>query len=136
MKLELSGTELTQQPDEAIIISSLNTLKSDDDSFLILSKDTMGYMQTCKASDGTYVLEYRESTEEEGHYECADEALSFQKVLSAFISYLHETDEWKTSLKWQPLGYSNESGGRSVGLLVFAVVALLVVITTCIYAYK
>ncbi len=130
MKLDLNGTELRQPLDEALITSSLQALNSDDDSFLILSKDEMSYIQTCKTSDGRYVLEYQEGSLEE-HYECADEMLNFQKVLMAFTSYLNGADEWKTSLRWQPLGSSSESHGatRPVKLLVLVVVVSIIAFT-------
>ena len=99
MKLELNDTELTQTLDEALIISSLQALNGDDDSFLILSKDEMSYIQTCKKNDGHYVLEYQGGSLEE-HYECANDMLNFQKVSMAFTSYLKGSDEWKTSLRW------------------------------------
>lgn len=130
MKLELNGTELTQTLDEALIIGSLQALNGDDDSFLILSKDEMNYIQTCKASDGCYLLEYQAGSLAE-HYECADEMLSFQKVLTAFTSYLNGTDEWKTLLMWQPLGSSAESNGaaRPVKLLVLIVMIAIIAFT-------
>lgn len=130
MKLELNGTELSQTLDDALITSSLQSLNGDNNSFLILSKDTMSYIQTCKTSDGHYVLEYQEGSLEE-HYECADEMLNFQKVSMAFSSYLKGTDEWKTSLRWEPLGSSSEGNGaaRSVKLLVLVVVVAIIAFT-------
>lgn len=130
MKLDLNGTELAQPLDEALITSSLQALNGDDDSFLILSKDEMNYIQTCKTSDGHYVLEYQEGSLED-HYECADEMLNFQKVSMAFTSYLNGTDEWKTALTWQPLGSSSESNGAAhpVKLLVLVVVVSIIAFT-------
>lgn len=132
MKLELSGTEFTQTLDDALIIASLQALNGDD-SFLILSKDEMSYIQTCKTSDGYYVLEYQEGSLEE-HYECADEMLNFQKVSMAFSSYLKGSDEWKTVLRWQPLGSSSEDNGaaRPVKLLVLVVVVAIIAFTLLI----
>jgi hypothetical protein len=101
MKLELSGNEVSQPIDAALISSLLNSLSDDDsDSFLILSKDDMSYIQTCKTSDGHFVLEYQEKTQAE-HYECVDDVLNVQKVLLAFSSYLAGTEEWRTALQWQ-----------------------------------
>lgn len=131
MKLELSGIELRQPLDDALITRSLHALNGDDDSFLILSKDEISYIQTCKTSDGHYVLEYQEGSLAV-HYECADEVLNFQKVLMAFTSYLNGTDEWKTSLAWQPLGSSSESSNgaaRPVKLLVLVVVVAIIAFT-------
>jgi len=129
MKLDLNGTELTQTLDEALITRSLQSLNSDDDSFLILSKDEMSYIQTCKTVDGHYVLEYQEGSLAE-HYKCADEMLSFQKVSMAFTSYLNGTDEWKTALTWQPLGSSENNGAaHPVKLLVLVVVVAIIAFT-------
>jgi len=130
MKLELNDTELTQTLDEALIISSLQALNGDDDSFLILSKDEVSYIQTCKKSDGHYVLEYQEGSLAE-HYECADGMLNFQKVSMAFASYLNGTDEWKTSFRWQPLGFSSENNGaaRPVKILVLVVLVAIIAFT-------
>lgn len=126
MKLDLNGTELTQPLDEALIIRSLQALGREDDSFLILSKDEMSYIQTCKTSDGHYVMEYQEGSLED-HYECADDILNFQKVSLAFTSYFNGSDEWKTSLQWQPLGYSSSDGSaRPVKLLVLVVVLAII----------
>ncbi len=128
MKLDLSGTELAGPVTDDLIVRSLESLRSDDGSFLILSKDGAGYIQTLKASDGTYVLEYREGTEEAGHFECVEQLLTVQKVMAAFISYFHETDDWKTSLPWEPLGYSQEKSGtgRPTLLMVFVIALALV----------
>lgn len=130
MKLDFNGAELTQPLDEALITHSLQALSGDEDSFLILSKDEMSYIQTCKTSDGHYVLEYQEGSLE-AHYECADEMLNFQKVSMAFTSYLNGTNEWKTSLAWQPLGSSESSNGaaRPVKLLVLVVVVSIIAFT-------
>lgn len=134
MKLELNGTELTQTLDDALIASSLHTLNADDDSFLILSKDTMSYIQTCKTSDGNFVLEYQEGSLDE-HYECTDKMLTFQKVSTTFTSYLNGSEEWKTSLTWQPFYFSSKTAGgtaRTVKLLVIVVIATLIISTALI----
>ena len=130
MKLDLNGAELAQPLDEALIIRSLQALDLEDDSFLILSKDEMNYIQTCRESDGHYILEYQEGSLAE-HYECADEMLNFQKVSMAFTSYLNGTDEWKTSFRWEPLGSSSASDGsaRPVKLLVLVVVVAIIAFT-------
>ncbi len=130
MKLELNGTELTEKLDDALITRSLQSLNGDDDSFLILSKDSMSYIQTCKIRDGHYVLEYQEASLEE-HYECTDEVLNLQKVSTAFSSYLKGTDEWKTSLTWQSLDFSSGSKGyaRSFKLLVLVIVVTVITST-------
>jgi hypothetical protein len=130
MKLDLNGTELTQPIDDALIARSLQALNGDDDSFLVLSKDEMSYIQTCRESDGHYVLEYQEGSLAE-HYECADEMLNFQKVSMVFTSYLNGTDEWKTALRWEPLESSSASDGaaRPVKLLVLVVVVAIIAFT-------
>ena len=135
MKLDLNGTELAQPLDEALIIRSLQALDREDDSFLILSKDEMSYIQTCRESDGRYVLEYQEGSLDQ-HYECADALLTFQKVSMAFTGYFNGTDEWKTALTWQPLGSSAEGGGTAlpVKLLVMVVVAAVIAFTILIVA--
>ena len=136
MKLELNGNELATPITEDLIIKSIESLGCDDDSFLILSQEGTGYIQTVKTSDGNYILEYREGESEDGHFECAETSLNFKKVSAAFISYLNKTDEWKTSVKWQPLGYSKESNSRSVGLMIFSVITLFVTFAVLIYLYK
>jgi|GEM_PF-1238845 len=130
MKLDLNGTELTEPLNEALIISSLQSLSGDDDSFLILSKDEMSYIQTCKTADGHYVLECQEGSLAE-HYECADEMLNFQKVSMAFTSYLNGTDEWKNSLRWRSQNFSSSGVvvARPVKLLVLVVVVAIVAFT-------
>lgn len=133
MKLELSGTEITQALDKALLETSLHSLSGDDDSFLILSKDDMSYIQTCRSSDGSFVLEYQEGSLEQ-HYECADDMLNHQKILLAFSSYLEGSDKWKTEFTWEPLGSSSASDGssRPIKLLVLTVIAVLAVATLLI----
>lgn len=127
MKLDLSGTELTQPLTDDLIVKSLESLGANDDSFLILSKDEMHYMQTVRLSDGTYVLEYRAGSDD-SHFECVDAMLSLQKISAAFLSYFHEKDDWKTSLHWEPLGASQEKSGagRPTLLIVFVIAIALV----------
>lgn len=127
MKLELSGTEVEKELDDALIKNLLASLKSDDDSFLILSKDAASYIQTAKADDGFFVLEYQEGSLD-NHYECEDEKLNLQKVSMAFSSYFNGTDEWKTALKWVPQDFSAPGTPISlpVKLLVLMIVAVII----------
>lgn len=127
MKLELSGAEVEKEFDDALIKNLLGSLKSDDDSFLILSKDTASYIQTAKAGDGFFVLEYQEGSLE-NHYECVDKQLNLQKVSMAFSSYFNGTDEWKTALKWEPQDFSTTGTPISlpVKLLVLMIVAVII----------
>lgn len=128
MKLDLSGNELTQPLTDDLIVKSLESLGTNDDSFLILSKGEMHYMQTVRLSDGTYVLEYRAGSDD-SHFECVDTVISLQKTSAAFLSYFHETDDWKTSLRWEPLGSSQEKSraGRPTFLVIFVVALAFVV---------
>jgi hypothetical protein len=127
MKLDLSGTELAQPITDELIIKSVESLGASDDSFLILSKGEMHYIQTAHNGNGGYVLEYRDGSDE-AHYECVDSMLTSQKISAAFLSYFHETDDWKTSLHWEPLGSSQENGGGGSPklLMIFLVVLALV----------
>lgn len=128
MKLELNGTELARPITDELIIKSVESLSASNDSFLILSTGEMHYIQTAHNGDGSYVLEYRDGSDE-AHYECVDSVLTPQRISGAFVSYFNDTDDWKTSLHWEPLGSSQENGGGGSPklLMIFLVVLALVV---------
>jgi hypothetical protein len=122
MQLDLSGNVISQKTDSALSTKLLQELKGGDGSFLILSNEEEGFIQACRNSDGSFVLEYKDNEQ----YECADKMLNLQKVTMAFLSYFEGAEDYKTKLIWQPLHTNSNNEKKSVApvmLIILAVVA-------------
>ena len=103
MVLEVGGTVITRQATDAQIVEAIRSLarQSEDEAFAILSSSDDTYMQTVRAEDGTFGLEYQiDSTDH--HYGCY-QMLDEDKVLQAFLSYQHGDMRWHTDFIWEKM---------------------------------
>ena len=96
--------------DDGYIEQCLKSLfeEGGDDGFVILADEDKEpgnegyYMQVAyNGRDKGFVLEYQDGSVDE-HYQCLTISLGaqgLQEVTQAFLSYLHATEEWKTSIE-------------------------------------
>lgn len=100
MELVVGGLLVSDNPNEVLISSKLNNLKPGSDAFAILSKDEMNYIQTAIGPGEQITLEYQDGSTEE-HFRCVDQGIDLDKVINAFILYLHSDEQWKRELSWE-----------------------------------
>lgn len=122
MKLNVNGDDLDVVVTEDLLEEKLRSLPGKGDSFLILSKTEMDYMQTAGSFQEGFILEYQGGSTDE-HYTCANDPLTNDQVVQAFKDYLNENANWKSDLIWQK--EESNAGGMNwpVILLVLLVVA-------------
>jgi len=114
MYLTVNGELFSGVVTKEHITASLSALDGVWDSFLILSRDEMHYVQTCGDKSSGFQVEYQEGTLDE-HYECCL-LLSFKETVDIFHSYFDGTDDWKQNHSWKKmqLNYSSSGSGSSV----------------------
>ncbi len=98
------GMELTLESGRVVDIATENDIRTliPGEKFAILSVSSMKYMQ-CASPDiepHSYFLEYQDGNLQE-HYEVADAPLPVDKVISAFLKYLHGDISWRSDFRWQ-----------------------------------
>jgi hypothetical protein len=104
MVLEVGGTVITQEADDAAVAEAIRGLarQSEDEAFAILSRSDETYIQTVRGDDGTFGLEYQEGSIDQ-HYGCYEEDLDEAKVLRAFTLYLHNDPRWHDERIWEKM---------------------------------
>ena len=126
MELTLNGEIVDRDIDDALIDESLQSL-SEDDSFMILAKDEMTYMQTTGDPGNGFILEYQEGSMDE-HYSCAHPVLGLSEVSRAFKQYLHGDERWKSDLRWEKEGYGKAGAGITFRQIFLLLAIFLVVL--------
>jgi hypothetical protein len=100
MRLEVNGNLFSKDPDDQIIAQALQNLTGEGDSFAILSKTEMMYIQTAGSSEEGFVLEYQDGSLDR-HFRCSDEHLDLDKVIWAFTLYICGDERWRTEFNWE-----------------------------------
>jgi len=99
VRLELEDGTVIDNPNGSEIADALRRLDQDDNTFAILVRTEMTYMQTA-TTDGGFVLEHQ--VEGLGqHYRCVERDLSMERVVDAFISYAQGTGDWRRDFEWE-----------------------------------
>jgi hypothetical protein len=112
VKLELSTGKVLEDLSAETIAHALATLPAGDDSWAVLQKDEMHYMQTGGPAQGErtwgdgFVLEYQEGSLD-SHYRCVQEDLELSAIQRAFQLYFEDDDRWRTEYEWQLLDLSS-----------------------------
>ena len=101
MILEVGGTTLTRQADDAAVAQAIRNLadQSEDEAFAILARDDNTYIQTLRTPDGLFGLEYQAGSLAE-HYGCYED-LDEGAILRAFTLYLHDDPRWREERQWE-----------------------------------
>jgi hypothetical protein len=98
MDLAFENGKLIRDPDDGAIADGLTTL-GPKNSFAILSRGAMTYIQTSGKPQEGFVLEYQEGTTKE-HYRCTDEMLPVDRVISAFQKFSRDDSSYKQEFEW------------------------------------
>ena len=112
MKLKLSTGKTLEDLSEDSIAHALSTLPGGEDSWAILQKDELHYMQTCESGQGErtwgegFILEYQDGSLD-SHYKCVDDNLELSAIERAFQLYFKGDDRWRTEYEWQPVDLPN-----------------------------
>jgi hypothetical protein len=132
MKLEINGKAVDDDLTEENLDRYVSVFADGEpSSFIILSSGAEQYVQASKNSDGSFVLERRDGSEEE-HWTCSDEYISVERLRLAFKSYFQGSQSWPQQFSWTRLWEKEErtSGIKPlhvalVGAAVFALVWVL-----------
>lgn len=114
MQLEMEDGTLLENPSERDLQKALVRLGSQGNTFAILSRNEMTYLQTAGDDTDGYILEYQVDTTNE-HYQLDERVLSKEEVIQAFTSYLQGSYRWQEEYQWQKMIL--ESSGCILSLL-------------------
>ena len=125
MKLNVNGIHIEEEVTEQVLEKYLLSLPGgDEDSFLILEKSELTYMQVSgKLSEGV-ILEYQEGSVSE-HYLCSNIPLKGIQVIAVFKNYLSGSESWKSLLTWEKEKLEATSSFISTPLMVLALLGFL-----------
>lgn len=130
MKLNLNGNDIDEIVTESILEKHLMSLPGGDaDSFLILSKSELSYIQTSGSPNEGFILEYQEGDIAK-HYTCTTSPLSTSQVLNAFRGYLLGSESWKVDLSREKEDLS--SGSSRFGAFKILLIGLLIFVVTIV----
>ncbi len=103
MVLEVGGTVVAQQADEAAITQAIRSLaeQAEDEAFAILSSSDETYIQTVRAGDDAFGLEYQQGSTAQ-HYGCY-QTLGEDQVLQAFLFYQQGDPRWHSDFIWEKM---------------------------------
>lgn len=113
---------------------AIRSLTGDGDSFAILAKSELSYIQTSGSPSVGFVLEYQDGSIEE-HYSCTSHDLDVKQVLDAFQRFFAGDARWRTDLEWvkQDLG-SAPSGSPVSKPALFIAAILIIALVTWLYS--
>jgi hypothetical protein len=109
--LNLENGETWDNPSSYQIEEALGKLEQTNNSFLILERDSDGYMQVAGNEESGYYLEYRSASSEK-QYRCVDSSLSFEASTEILKGYAAKNRRWRTSQEWEEVkgvGEASES---------------------------
>lgn len=97
MTLQLESGKLIRDVEDQDIRA-----KVEGEAFAILSADDNTYLQCAEQSEPPYgyVLEYQEGSTK-NHYAATDGPITLERVLAAFVKYLHGDDSWRSDFTWK-----------------------------------
>src|SRR5262245_27991556 len=122
MDLTTGGGIAVSDPSAAQIAEVLAALPGRIDSFAILAKSELTYMQAAGGPADGFVLEYQAGSIEQ-HYWSVRDDLPLSTVTEAFQLYAAGDDSWQKLATWQ----KKQISGTSIGVLPIALVAVLLV---------
>ena len=83
MQLEVNGHEIDEPLTADLIEQAIFAMTGESDSFVILSRDRMTYIQVAGGPRTGFLLEYQEGSLEK-HYSCTELDLGTSDVIQAF----------------------------------------------------
>ncbi len=127
MKLILNGDPLDSTVDDGLIMRSIYSLTGEGDSFAILSKDDMTYIQTAGGPNSGFILEYQDGSLDK-HFTCTNQNLTAAQVVNAFQSYTKQDGRWQQEFEWETAGLGTEGGSSSVGTILILLILVIAVV--------
>ncbi len=124
MELNVNEEYLEVAITEDLIEEKLRSLPGENDSFLILSKSDMVYMQTAGNFNEGFILEYQEGSVDE-HYSCINDPLTNDQVVKAFKDYLNGNLNWKKDLIWEKEDLNISNSSWPLVIVVLLVIAAI-----------
>jgi hypothetical protein len=100
MQLELeSGSQIIRDPTEKDICAYVGI-----EGFAILSVSEYTYIQCAEHDErtGEFQLEYQDGSVDE-HYRAADEPITLDRILTAFVKYLRKDESWRSDFDWEKM---------------------------------
>ena len=99
MNLETNTGRKLADPSASQIADELAALPGGD-SFAILSRDELTYVQAAGARTEGFVLEYQTGSIDQ-HYRSTDSNLPLSTVTDVFQRYAAEDDSWQSRTAWR-----------------------------------
>lgn len=124
MKLETGTGRTIVGPSASQIAEELAALPGGTDSFAILSRNPLTYIQTAGSPSEGFVLEYQEGSVGR-HYPSVDGNLPLSSVTKAFQLYAAEDAGWRSVVQWEHDGPSHPRDGFPMVPVVLATLAVL-----------
>ena len=117
MKLTAPKFDLEEEATEALIDTTISALKSEPDSFAILGKDEMNYVQALKTEKG-FVVQFQNGSLDE-HYEF-NTYLSRPQTIGLFKEYFFGNKNWQGNLEYSKVDLRGFAGrfGLMIGRLL------------------
>jgi hypothetical protein len=111
MRLTLEDGTAIDQPTAEAIERALRTLNwLEDNSFAILERGDMTYLQTAQedvpeVEQPFFVLEYQDGSVSE-HYRVCEGPLPLERIIRAFQKYADQDDSWRGEFEWERMELS------------------------------
>lgn len=126
MQLESELGGATNNPSSADIERVVQSLDAEQNTFAILTRQPLTYMQ-CRVEGDQLELEYQDG-DTDRHYQ-STRLVSRDEVVQAMSLYAKGDDAWQTLVEWQHLDLSSEpthgdaaqSSGGCAGVVLLAV---------------
>ena len=128
MNLKVEGRRTIDNDGLYEIVSSVALVGRSGNSFLILSRNEMSYIQIASADPNHYVAEYQEDGTSQ-HYQSLRSDLDQEQVCCLLGSYFQGNDSWKSLVEWKRVNVGNGPtvvGDVSLILVILAFATLLV----------
>ena len=137
MRLNLENGETWDNPSSYQIEEAMRKLEQPSNGFLILERDSDGYMQAAGDEESGYYLEYRSASSEK-QYRCVDGSLSFEASVEILKGYAAKSRRWRTSQEWHEINGKDNSRGLLEDILSPSVMLLIIGIgaACAIYAFE
>ncbi len=100
MNLETGTGRQLADPSASQIAEELAALSSGGDSFAVLSRDELTYIQAAGARSEGFILEYQAGSIDQ-HYRSTDSNLPLSTVTDAFQLYAAEDSSWQSRTTWR-----------------------------------
>jgi hypothetical protein len=131
MQLTTTSGHVIDNPGAEQIERELRTLSGGADSFLILSRDELTYLQVAGGGEDPFTLEYQDGSLER-HYRTVRD-VSLDSAIRVFMAYRERGDRWHALVEWELVDLRPSSRMRHS--LVLGLVGLIVLAMALVYLW-